>query len=125
MPKNKTLITWVGGKYHMLKHIIPLIPQHITYVEVFGGGASLLLNKRKSKIEVYNDLNSGLVNLFRVVRDKDKYLELQKLLLLTPYSREEYYRYRDTVEENDNDVTKAYKFFIVCRMAFGGIYGSS
>lgn len=40
------------------------------YIEVFGGGASVLFAKPPEKFEVYNDYNSDLVNLFQVVRDK-------------------------------------------------------
>ena len=60
-------IKWFGGKGQMTKKLLPLIPEHVTYVEVFGGGASLLFAKPPSKVEVYNDLNSGLVNFFRVL----------------------------------------------------------
>ena len=52
------------------------------YCEPFGGAASILLNKPKSKVEVYNDLDGNLVNLFMVVRDHpEKFLERFNLLL--------------------------------------------
>ena len=53
----------------MLKRLLRLIPPHKIYVEVFGGGGQMLLNKEPSDIEVYNDLDRGLYNLFRVIRD--------------------------------------------------------
>ena len=72
MKKVKPPVKWYGGKRFMLKHIIPLIPKHKTYVEVFGGSGALLFAKQPSEIEVYNDIHSGVVNLYRVLRDKDK-----------------------------------------------------
>jgi len=57
----------------MVKKLLPLIPKHHTYVEVFGGAANLLLAKDPSPVEVYNDIDSGLVNFFRVLRDKNKF----------------------------------------------------
>ena len=39
------------------------------YVEVFGGGGSVLLNKERSVREVLNDANGNLINLYRVVRE--------------------------------------------------------
>jgi len=57
----------------MVNKLLPLIPKHHTYVEVFGGAANLLLAKEPSAVEVYNDIDSGLVNFFRVIRDKDKF----------------------------------------------------
>ncbi len=49
----------------MLKHLLPMIPEHTCYVEVFGGGGALLCAKERSSVEVWNDLNGDLVNLFR------------------------------------------------------------
>lgn len=42
--------------------ILKYFPQHRIYVEVFGGSAALLFSKRPSDVEVYNDIDSGLVN---------------------------------------------------------------
>ena len=83
-------ISWFGGKGNMTSKLLPFIPDHITYVEVYGGGASLLFAKPPSKVEVYNDLNYDLVNLFRVIRDPSKFEKLQTMLSLTPYSRWEW-----------------------------------
>jgi DNA adenine methylase len=58
-----------GGKTRLLKQLLPLLErEHTCYVEVFGGGAALLLAKPKSKVEVYNDADGELVNVFRQVR---------------------------------------------------------
>jgi DNA adenine methylase len=70
--------------------IISNFPPHRVYVEPFGGAASVLLQKRRTYSEVYNDLGGELVNLFTVVRDRG--LELVKVLELTPFAREEYAR---------------------------------
>ena len=40
------------------------------YVEVFGGGGTILLSKQPDRFEVYNDVNSDLVNMFVCIRDK-------------------------------------------------------
>lgn len=66
-------ICWFGGKGLMVSKLLPLIPPHHIYVEVFGGGASLLFAKEPSPVEVYNDIDSGLVNFFRVLRDPEKF----------------------------------------------------
>ena len=109
----------------MVKYLLPLIPPHITYVEPFGGGAQLLFAKPPSKVEVYNDIDEGLVNFFRVLRDARKAPKLIELLKLTPYSREEYNAYRQTWGEQQDDVEKARQWFVVCRQSFGGIFGGS
>ncbi len=63
---------WIGGKTSLIKEILPRFPTNYNrYIEVFGGGASVLFaKKQKEGFEVYNDYNENLVNLFRVIRDK-------------------------------------------------------
>ncbi len=70
--------------------IIEHFPQHRTYVEPFGGAASVLLRKPRSFAEVYNDLDGEVVNLFRVLRNPAQARELMRLITLTPFSREEF-----------------------------------
>lgn len=55
-------IPWFGGKQLMSGRLLPLFPEHRTYVEVFGGAGALLFGKNPSAVEVYNDLDSDLVN---------------------------------------------------------------
>jgi len=85
------IIPWIGGKQALCKMIINRFPADYRkrkYVEVFGGGASVLLNKDRSVKEVFNDRNSNLVNLYRMVREFP--LELQNQLRYTLNSREDY-----------------------------------
>lgn len=58
------------------------------YVEVFGGGGSVLLNKERSVREVLNDANGNLINLYRVVREHPD--ELKDRLLYVLHSREDF-----------------------------------
>lgn len=91
-------ITWFGGKGMMASKILPYFPEHHTYAEPFGGGASMLFAKPPSPVEVYNDMDSGLVNFFRVLRDPEAFERFHHLAALTPYSREEYCHCRSTWE---------------------------
>ncbi len=87
----KSFIPWIGGKRALLHEILPRFPEYYyRYVEVFGGGASVLFaKKREDKFEVYNDIQSNLINLFKVVRDKPfEFLETLELFPLN--SREEF-----------------------------------
>jgi len=60
------------------------------YVEPFAGGASVLLRKDRSYAEVYNDKWGEVVRVFRVLRDPVKSKELEQLLRLTPFARDEF-----------------------------------
>lgn len=117
-------IVWFGGKGAMLAKLLPLIPPHRTYVEPFGGGGSLLIAHEPSPVEVYNDLNSGLVNFFRVLRDPDRFGEFERKAQLTPYAREEFDLFRKNWAEADDPVERAYRWFAVARMSFAGSFGN-
>lgn len=74
----------------MAPWIISFFGAHRTYVEPFGGAASVLLQKSRCYAEVYNDLDGQIVNLFRVLRNPSQARELVRLVRLTPYARAEF-----------------------------------
>ena len=81
-------VKWHGGKRYLCHRIIETFPPHQTYVEPFGGAASVLLNKPIAPVEIYNDLDERITRLFRVLRDHGE--ELRRRLTLTPYSEVEF-----------------------------------
>lgn len=108
MPK-KIGFGYMGGKISHLNWLLPLLPHTKTYVEPYGGCMAAMLNKPKSPIEVYNDLNSEVYNLFRVIREELE--ELSRLLNYTVYSREDFTVAAKGVE-GVNNVEKARLFFV-------------
>ena len=71
-----------GSDTPFLKLILSLVPPHHTYVEVFGGSAVVLLSKPPSKVEVYNDKDLDLYNLFLCYHDHiDEMIEEAKFIL--------------------------------------------
>src|SRR5713226_4080630 len=87
-----------GGKFHLAPRLVKLLPPHKLYVEVFGGAASVLLAIPPSRIEVYNDVNGQLVNLFETIRNHPLlFLERCEHLL---YSRQLYDAWKDQLAEN-------------------------
>lgn len=87
---SRPVLRYHGGKVRLAPWIMSFFPRHQVYVEPFGGGGSVLLAKAPAPTEVYNDLDSRVVGLFRVLRDPAKAAELARRLELTPFSREEY-----------------------------------
>ena len=82
----KTPISYYGGKQTLLKHILPLIPEHALYTEAFCGGCAVLFAKEPAKCEVINDINTELVNFYQVAQRK--YPALKELIDATLHSRE-------------------------------------
>lgn len=72
-----------------------------------------------------NDIDSGLVNFYRVLRDDEKYKRFAHLANLSLYSREEFVRLRKTWKDIDDDIERAWAFWYVARMSFSGSFGNS
>jgi len=115
---KKSLINWVGGKRLLRKTIEPLIPKDITsYIEPFGGGAWILLYKEKwANLEVYNDLDGRLVNLFRIVKYHPNALKEELNYLLG--SREMFFQFLNGTFITD--IQKAAQFYFTITRSFGG-----
>ena len=77
---------YVGGKTRLADWIIGQLPAHTVYAEPFGGSAAVLLNKPRSDIEVFNDLDGDIVQFFEVARTRPD--ELKQWVRRTPYSEE-------------------------------------
>jgi DNA adenine methylase len=82
--KMKTPITYYGGKQLMLKHILPLIPEHSIYSEAFFGGSAVYFAKEPAKTEFINDKNGEVINFYRILKTRRR--KLIKLIEQTLHS---------------------------------------
>jgi DNA adenine methylase len=125
---NKGFIPYIGSK----NKIISLLSKklHATgkqcLVDVFGGSGSVTLRSGFSK-RIYNDVNSDMVNLFRVMSDPKSRMKLLKQLKWCPPSREIYNSERQLHLHNNHSfgsvgcsVTRARMTFYRHIYAFGG-----
>lgn len=90
MTGQRPILKYPGSKWRIADWIVSLMPPHKSYLEPFFGSGAVFFSKPPSRIETINDLDGEIVNLFRVVRDMPEALE--RVIALTPYSREEYER---------------------------------
>jgi len=112
---------YFGGKSKMLAKLLPLLPPHRVYVEPFCGAASLFFAKQPSPVEVLNDLNEDVVNVFRVLQDKETHEELRFRLMYTPYARAEFIRALEMRGQKDlTPVERAWAFLVRQNMGLGG-----
>jgi len=113
---TRPVLRWHGGKWLLAPWIIGHFPPHRTYVEPFGGAASVLLRKPRTYAEVYNDLDDQVVNLFRVLQDDAQAARLRHLLELTPFSRAEF---EAAWDHTDEPVEMAKRLIARSFMGFG------
>lgn len=117
-----SFISWIGGKKLLRGKILKQFPKdgsYKRYIEVFGGAGWVLFSKDKhADLEVYNDVNSNLVNLFRCIKYHPE--AVQKELDYSLVSREQFF---DCVEQLDTrgmtDIQRAARFFIAIKNSFG------
>lgn len=115
-----SFISWIGGKKLLRKKIIEQFPKSINrYIEVFGGAGWVLFAKDKhADMEVYNDLNGNLVNLFRCVKYHPDALQNELDWILV--SREQFF---DCIAQNDiqgmTDIQRAARFYCRIKLSFG------
>ncbi len=115
-----SFIGWVGGKQRLRETIISKFPNdHKMYVEVFGGAGWVLFARDKhAQEEVYNDINSELVNLFRCVKYHKN--ELIKELKYMISARELFNDYKLQLSTIGlTDIQRAARFFCMIKYSFG------
>src|SRR5216684_3309153 len=102
-------LPYIGGKNRLAAKIISLLPEHITYVEPFAGGAQVFFHKQPSKVEVLNDLNGEIVNFFRVCQWHHE--ELVRYLKYCLVSRRLHELHVKTDPGTLTDIQRAGRFF--------------
>ena len=125
----KPVIKWVGGKTQLLKElkeiIIPALKEDSYYYEPFCGGAALALDL-EHKNTILNDLNSELINMYKVIRDNSEELIAELKRFQNSHNAEFYYHIRN-LDRTDalskmSDVMKAARTIYLNKTCFNGLY---
>lgn len=118
------LMKYVGSKCHMMPRLQTIFDElpHRCFVDVFGGAATVTLNKKPSPVEVLNDINGNLHTLYRVLRDPIQSEKLYEYLNCTLYSRDEWKHARDILRGSlqVDDVERARCAFMLYNASFAG-----
>jgi DNA adenine methylase len=112
-------LPYIGGKNRLAKQIISMLPEHITYVEPFAGGAQVFFHKQPSNVEVLNDLDFDVVNFFRVCQWH--YEELVRYLRYCLASRKLHELHVKSDPDTLTDIQRAGRFFYLQKNSFGGL----
>lgn len=117
------LFKYVGGKYKIASNIIQMFPTHHCYVDVFGGAGNVLIQKPPSKIEIFNDLNSDIYNLFKILQTR--YNEFIQRIKYVIYSRELYKEYVEKLKSETDMFERAVMWYVVACQSFGGRHSTA
>ena len=117
----KSFIGWIGGKSHLKNHIIPLIPKDCDrYIEVCGGAGWVLFGKDKIKgqMEVFNDIDGDLINLYKQIKNNCSNLQKEVDWI---QSRELFKTYRYEIENGIplTDLQRAARYLYLIKCSFG------
>jgi DNA adenine methylase len=115
----KPLISYYGGKQRLAKWIISHFPQHRSYIEPFCGGAAVFFAKEPVQLNVLNDTNGAVVNLYRQAKLQPD--ALFRLIDATPHSRAEYKRAEDIYKGKTeaDELVQAWAMYTATMQAFG------
>ena len=125
----KPVIKWVGGKTQLLKELKEIISLALKedsyYYEPFCGGAALALDL-EHKNTILNDLNSELINMYRVIKHKPEELIAELKCFQNSHNPEFYYHIRN-LDRTDalskmSDVVKAARTIYLNKTCFNGLY---
>lgn len=113
----KSFLSYLGGKSLLANKIIPRIPEHTCYCEVFDGAAWLLFKKEESQVEIINDINKDLVTLYRVIKNHlEEFIRYLKWILV---ARDEFARFKDENPDTLTDIQRAVRFYYLMRTWYG------
>lgn len=116
--KVKPIISYMGGKRRLASQLIPQFPEHTCYVELFCGGAALFfMRDNPAQVEVINDVNGDLVNLYRVVQHHLEEFVRQFKWALT--SRQIFEWLKDANVPGLTDIQRAARYYYLQQHAFG------
>ncbi len=116
--KTKPIVPWMGGKRRLVSQLIEKMPEHECYVELFAGGAALFfMREQPAKVEIINDVNGELVNLYRVVQHHlEEFIRQFKWAII---SRQMFEWLKAASTDLMTDIQRAARFYYLQHTAFG------
>src|SRR6185295_3338106 len=136
----KSPIKWHGGKSYLAKHIVNLMPPHVTFVEPYFGAGSVLFARDPKKNwaatngeslpahlrgcnEIVNDIHGHLMNFWRVLANEESFSKFCRVIEATPCCEAIFDSANSRLarptegSESTPSVDDAVAFFICCRQS--------
>lgn len=129
-------IRWAGSKKKILNEMLNAFkPNKENYIECFLGSGVVLINVLKNNDKLnyknfyVNDINSNIINFYKLLQKKPDYLikhisELAKVYNSYNGSEKEkyYYDLREQFNEEKDQDNKSILFYFLMKTGFNGVY---
>jgi DNA adenine methylase len=109
----RQVLRYPGSKARLAKWIVDLFPRHQSYLEPFAGSGVVFFAKPRCRVEMLNDRDHRIANLFRMMRDRPE--ELARAVELTPWARVEY---EASLTDEGDALERARRFLVRCWQGF-------
>jgi DNA adenine methylase Dam len=117
----KSPLNYVGGKYKLLKEIIPMFPEKInTFVDLFGGGFNVGVNINSEHI-IYNDIQKEVVQFLNYIKGNNidmLLFEIENYIEKYNLSKENKQGYIELRNDYNNGIKTPMKFYTLLCYAF-------
>ena len=115
------VIPYYGGKWELSKQLVPMLPVHIRYIEVFAGGLSMFFRKKRVNSNIVNDFDNDIVNLYVAIAEK--FDEFSNHVYWIPRSRKLFADYQAKILSTKSeieipDAKRAAMYYYVIKNAF-------
>lgn len=112
-------IRWFGGKGKLVSKLARLVPNKWnSYIEPFFGGGSLFFRLPKANVETINDLDKAVMGFYKVLQSEDGFKRFYHLAQYTVLHREIFFDAKNTWEDEEDEVVRAWKWWYLCRCSF-------
>lgn len=120
----KPPIPRLGGKSRLRKEIIEILPEHECYVAPFFGAGWVYFGKEPSKVEVVNDIDGELINLFKMIKNHAE--EIDRMMLYEVCGRDAFNYYKNADINSLTEIQRAIRYMYLISQSFaskGGSFG--
>ena len=118
---KQPLFNYAGSKFRSVKEIIPLLPDRKGYIEPFGGSGSILINRKKSRLEVLNDRNSGITDFYLCIQDAILLEQMIEKINLCIHSKEFFVNAKRTWEQATTPLERGFRWYYMTMTSFGAM----
>ena len=139
LPNNKVLnspIRWAGSKKKILNEMLAAFkPNKENYIECFLGSGVVLINVLKNNDKLnyenfyVNDINSNIINFYKLLQKKPDYLIEHISKFVTLYNNYDlsekekyYYEQRNQFNEEIDQDHKSILFYFLMKAGYNGVY---